>query len=284
MTAAVAKAPGLPASQQFTARPGDAAEPSIDTNVYLSRWPFRRLPGDEPAELVAKLRGRQVQRAWAGSFDGLFHRDLAAANDRLVRTCRELGDGLLVPFGAVNPTLPDWEDDLRRCHELHGMPGIRLHPNYHGYPLDDPRLARLLELAIGRRLIVQLALSMEDERTQHASARVPHVDAMPLARLVSHTPGLRWVLLNAFRALRVDQVGPLAAAGDVYFDIAMLEGVGGVSRLVEQVTAARVLFGSYYPMFYFESAALKVQESPLSGADRAAILAGNAGRLCGPVP
>ena len=32
----------------------------IDTNVNLSRWPFRRLAGDETADLVARLRQRNV--------------------------------------------------------------------------------------------------------------------------------------------------------------------------------------------------------------------------------
>jgi hypothetical protein len=45
----------------------------IDTNVYLSRWPFRRLRGDETPELVAMLRRAGVTQAWAGSFDGVLH-------------------------------------------------------------------------------------------------------------------------------------------------------------------------------------------------------------------
>src|SRR5262249_34048486 len=44
--------------------------PFVDVNVNLSRWPFRRLKGDEPAELVAKLRSQNVVQAWAGSLDG----------------------------------------------------------------------------------------------------------------------------------------------------------------------------------------------------------------------
>ena len=77
----------------------------VDTNVYLSRWPFRRLPGDEPRDLVAKLKEHNVTQAWAGSFDALLHEDLAAANARLAESCDTHGGGLLLPFGSVNPHL-----------------------------------------------------------------------------------------------------------------------------------------------------------------------------------
>src|SRR5690349_15363341 len=51
--------------------------PLVDVNVYLSRWPFRRPPGDETPALVAELRRQGVEQAWAGSFDAPLHRDVA---------------------------------------------------------------------------------------------------------------------------------------------------------------------------------------------------------------
>ena len=251
-------------------------QPIIDTNVNLSRWPLRRLTLDDPAKLVGKLRRYGVVQAWAWSFDGLLHKDIAGVNLRLVAECEAHGNGLLVPFGSVNPTLPDWEDDVRRCHEEHRMPGIRLHPNYHGYKLDDPRFARLLELAGERSLMVQIALTMEDERMQHPLLRVPHVDTGPLLKMLRDRPHVRIVVLNAFQSMRVDQVAALAAAGDVYFEIAMLEGVGGIDKLIADVPIDRVLFGSHAPLFIFESALGKLRESALGGATRKLICHDNA--------
>lgn len=254
----------------------------IDSNVYLSRWPCRRLPHDETASLVALLRRHGVEQAWAGSFDALLHRDLGAVNERLAAECRTHGDGLLIAFGAVNPKLPDWEEDLRRCHEVHHMSGIRLHPNYHGYRLDDPLFARLLTLAAERELVVQLAVTMEDERTQHPLLQVPHVDTAPLVSLVEKLPKLRLVLLNAFRSVRGETLDKLVAAGRVYFEIAMLEGLGGLERIVEQVPAERLLLGSYAPFYVFESALLKLRESRLGGVAERRIQKENAAQLLGP--
>lgn len=251
----------------------------IDVNVSLSRWPFRRLPNDDVRTLVERLRGHGVVQAWAGTFDGLLHKDLASANTRLAEKCRRLGRGVLEPFGSVNPTLPDWEEELRRCHETHHMPGIRLHPGYHGYKLDDPVFARLLDLAAGREMVVQIAISMEDERMQHPFAQVPHVAVAPLVALLESRPQVRVVLLNWFRAVRGELLQKLASAGQVFFEIATVEGVGGVGNLLEQVPAERVLFGSHAPFFYFESALLKLRESQLNENQRTGITAENARRV-----
>ena len=252
----------------------------VDTNVSLSRWPFRRLPADEPAKLVSTLRNRGVEQAWAGSFDGILHKDIAGVNSRLAADCRKYGGGMLLPFGSVNPKLPDWREDLRRCHEQHHMPGIRLHPNYHGYDLKDPVFAELLEAAAARRLIVQLAWCMEDERTQHPLVRVPNVDLSPLPEVLRRLPALRVQILN-WKTARGDEARRLASAGQVYSDFAMTENPGGIARLLKTLPLERVLFGSNFPLFYLESALLKVREAGLTSTEEQAVSRLNAQRLLG---
>jgi uncharacterized protein len=253
---------------------------TIDVNVNLSRWPFRRVPCDEPAQLVAKLRHGGVAQAWAGTLDGLFHRDVAAANTRLAEECRRYGAELLLPFGCVNPLLPDWQEDLRRCRREHQMRGIRLHPNYHGYRFDDAVFAEVLAEAARERLIAQVVLRMDDDRVQHRLMQVPDVDVAPLVGVLA-TPQQRppLVILNAKCSPDAGSLRKLAALPDVYFDYAMCEGVGGVAALIDIVSAERLLFGSHLPLYPLESSLLKLRESDLSTAQAEAICSGNAQRL-----
>ena len=71
----------------------------------------------------------------------------------------------------------------------------------------------------------------------------------------------------------------LTKAGDVLVEIAMLEGMGGVNKLLKEVSVDRVLFGSNAPLFYFESASLKLQESSLDDSKLRSIRSANARRL-----
>lgn len=251
----------------------------IDVNANLSRWPFRRTPCDDLAQLLDKYREFDIQQAWVGTLDGLFHRDLAGANARLVAACRQSHGLKLVPFGSVNPRLPDWQEDLRRCAEDHRMPGIRLHPNYHGYRLDDPVLAELLDRAAHAKLIVQLVVRMDDIRVQHPLMQIPDVDTKPLSDLVATRPSLRLVLLNALATLRGNDLHQLAASDRVWCEIAMKDGVGGVAELLKVVPPTRVLFGSHLPLYALESAVLKLQESELPGQLRSRIERENAEQL-----
>jgi predicted TIM-barrel fold metal-dependent hydrolase len=76
-------------------------------------------------------------------------------------------------------------------------------------------------------------------------------------------------------------VAPLVAmdTGSGYYDISMVGGIEGIARLVRQLPAGKVLFGSHILLFYFESAFLKMQEPGLSESQKQAMLDCNAKRL-----
>jgi predicted TIM-barrel fold metal-dependent hydrolase len=282
-----AAAPAIAASTAAAAQASTAQAPAtgsehriVDTHVYLSQWPGRRVIGDQPSELVSELRKHGVAQAWAGSFDALLHKDIGAVNERLAADCNRYGQGLLTPFGAVNPMLPDWEEDVRRCHEDFQMSGIRVHPNYHSYTLEHPEFAKLLRMAGERNLILQIVAWLEDERTQNPPLQQSMVDLRPLAAVLGNAPKARVMILNGFVSLRSAAVpwDRLKGVEHIAFDIAMMEQLMGVKVLADAIGVERVVFGSYAPMFSFESSLLKLREADLPSKQTKAIFSENATR------
>ena len=90
---------------------------------------------------------------------------------------------------------------------------------------------------------------------------------------------MKVIVLNSDPMRNLEQLPGLASTGGVYFDISMVEGVGGIARLAQKVSIQRLLFGSNYPLFYFESALLKVSESGFTDNQSWAIFEENARRL-----
>ncbi|MCS7305587.1 MAG: amidohydrolase family protein [Thermoguttaceae bacterium] len=253
----------------------------IDTNAYLGQWPFRRTPCDELNQLLEVYKRYGISEAWVGSLEGLFHRDMGGVNYRLYQTCQTVKEVRLVPFGSVNPRLPDWKEDLRRCAEEYKMPGIRLHPNYHRYQLDEPIFQELLELAAQYRLLLQLVVRMEDVRVQDARFTVPDVDLQPLPELLETRPEIKMMILNGFLHSTQPLLPRLLNTGRVWLEIATLEGLAGLEHILHRISANRIMFGSHVPLFSLESALLKLQEAELTTDIRETICWQNARHLLG---
>jgi hypothetical protein len=269
------------------AGPTPAGPDIIDCNVHLFEWPFRKLKYDRTEALVAKLQRHRITRAWAGSFEAVLHKQLDASNRRLAEECRTRGDGVLVPIGCVNPVWPDWEEDLRRCHNQFRMPGVRLYPAYHGYTLDHQEFMRLVAEAGKRGMLVQIAMRLEDERVHHPAIDVPPVNASPLVDVLKTVPEAKVQLINSAGPLLGNNVAALVRETNVTFDIAATEGNGGVGRLIEgknpsyrgAIPVDRLVFGSHAPYFPCESALMKLFESPLNLDQLENLMNGNARRL-----
>jgi uncharacterized protein len=278
----------IPASGNITHEIADytGSNPDIiDTNVDLFNWPFRRMKYAETRSLVAKLRKHRITQAWAGNFEALFSKSIREINARLVEECRTNGEGILIPFGTVNLAWPDWEEDLRRCHEVYRMPGIRLYPTYQTFDLNHMEFPKLISQATDRGLIIQIVGDMEDSRVHHPIVLTREVSFDPLIDIMKKNPTAKIQLLCWNERTSSDLLEKLVAETSVVLDISWLESVGALGRLIDgnswsgpktPVPVNRLLFGSHAPYFPVEASLIKLFESPLTLEQMKAVMSLNA--------
>src|SRR6266576_4513105 len=239
-----AAAVSLPGHQALAAQTGARNAPAvnsspapgiIDTNVNLFSWPFRALKYRDTRALVAKLKKHRIIEAWAGSFEALLSKDMNGVNARLAAECREHGPGFLIPFGSVNLAWPDWEEDIRRCHEVHKMPGLRIYPGYQPFDLDHPGMESLLTMTSERGLVLQVVFGMEDPRVHHPIINVGPVTFGPLLKTVNGTPNAKVQLLHFSGPTQGDDLPQFMAKTNTFLDISRLEGNGAIGRMIGSI-------------------------------------------------
>lgn len=245
----------------------------VDVNFATGKWPFRELP-----KLNSEaLKQRGITQAITGSLEALLTRDVAAVNARLVAVCKASG-GVMLAAGTLNPRLPAWREDLRRCREEHGMKVIRLHPNYHGYQLDEPLFAEMLDAILEFGMAVQIVAQMEDHRTQHPLVQVAPVDLKPLHDLLQARPKARVMVLNTNATMITTA---LRGCVSLWIDCAMIEGVGGLENTLKIWPIEKLCLGTHAPFFYPESSLLKLVESDLTKTQMTSMTAVNARAFLG---
>jgi predicted TIM-barrel fold metal-dependent hydrolase len=236
------------------------------------------------------LRKHKITQAWAGSYEGLFHKNINAVNARLAEECKVNGEGMLLPFGTVNLAWPDWEEDLRRCHDVHRMRGIRICPIYQTFDLDHPEFAKLVKQATELGMVIQIVGDMEDSRVHHPIILVREINVAPLVDIMKQVPGAKVELVYWNHRVGHKLLEQLIKETSVVMDTSAIEGTGEVGRLIEgkpwsgtamAIPVERFLFGSHAPYFPVETNVLKLFESPLTLEQMQAIMNGNARRFLG---
>tara|TARA_R110001599_G_scaffold43925_3_gene131164 strand:- start:5644 stop:6585 length:942 start_codon:yes stop_codon:yes gene_type:complete len=258
----------------------------IDTNVNLFDWPFRKLKYGETDALLAKLNKHRVEKAWAGSFEALFHKDINGVNERLAKECKHNGKGMLLPFGTVNLAWPDWEEDLRLCHEVYKMPGVRIYPIYQTFDPSHPDFEKLVAQVEKRKMILQIVGDMDDSRNHHPIVLTRGADMNPLVDIIKKYPKVKIQMLYWTHKITGNLLERFIKETNVVFDTSRIEGSGAIGQLIEgnpwngkkgvPLAAERILFGSHAPYFPVEASLLKLMESPLSVEHANGILQGNA--------
>ncbi|MCR4668500.1 MAG: amidohydrolase family protein [Clostridia bacterium] len=219
----------------------------------------------------------------------------AEQNDRM-RTWEEGLPAGILSFGAIHPAMDDAAAELRRIRRL-GLRGIKIHPVYQGYEIDDPAYLRILDVCAQLGLIVVTHAGLDigfpgEEQSLPGKIRraVRSVDpeGKTLKLVAAHMGG--WMAWDEVPEALADtgvyldtsfSTGAFVPGDDGYYegkDTSMLDAEGFLT-ICRAFGPERLLFGTDSPWSNAKESLAFLKALPLAEAELAQILSGNALRL-----
>lgn len=149
-----------------------------------------------------------------------------------------------IPFGTIHPGFKDMEAELERL-ERHGIKGLKFHPDFQGFRMDDPALFDVMDM-IGDRFICLFHIgdTLPPEKNPSCPRKLSSLRknfSKPVI-IAAHMGGYRhWDL--AVKEL---------ANSDIYVDTSSTNDFlndDQIRNLFKSYRKDRILFGSDYPLF-----------------------------------
>ncbi len=194
------------------------------------------------------------------------------------RWAQNLGDPVLLGFGTLHPGYADWADEVNWLQQQ-GFRGIKFHPEYQQFFVDDERYFPIYEAVFqaGMVILFHAGADIAYEEPFHGTPqRLAHiVDTFPDGRIIAaHMGGYRfWT-----------DVERCLIGRHIWLDTSFGLPELGPRRMVTMMRnhgLDRILFGSDAPWSDQATALAGIRSLDLTPAEQAAVLGGNATRLLG---
>jgi predicted TIM-barrel fold metal-dependent hydrolase len=189
---------------------------------------------------------------------------------------KEIRSPRIVPFPSIHP-----EDAaaLERVHAVAdaGFAGIKLHPYYQQFTVDEPKLFGIYEAMASRRLVLLLHSGFDI-----AFPRERIADPLRIGKIIEAVPDLRVIAAHFGGWEDWDQVEEHLLGRDIYFDISYSLGMISdlqARRILERHPEDRILFGTDSPWADQAATITWLRQLGLSTNLEEAILSLNARRL-----
>jgi len=196
----------------------------------------------------------------------------AQSINNFIASCASEHPGRLLGFGSLHPFMEHPGDEVERIISL-GLKGIKLHPDFQRFHIDDPKAYPLYEAAAGRLPVLFHTGDCRYEYSHPARLKKVLSDFPALTAIAAHFGG--WSVWE-------DGADYLADLENVYVDTcSSLYSISPQTalKLIDRFGAQRVLFGTDFPMWNPGEELERFDKIPLSEEQRRMILHENARRL-----
>lgn len=196
-------------------------------------------------------------------------------NNFIAKSVEEYPDKL-IGFGALHPDFDDIRGEVARMESL-GLRGIKLHPDFQRFDLDDERAFPIYEIAEERGLPILFHIG--DARQDFSAPE-------RLLNVVKKFPGLKAIGAHLCGWSMWDRGAELFAHSGVYADCSSslyAMSPGHAAELIRKIGAERVFWGTDYPMWNAKEEVARFNKLPLTENERENILSRNLLRFLGEI-
>lgn len=185
-----------------------------------------------------------------------------------IAECVEKHPEKLTGFGTLHPDSEDLEEEFERIVSL-GLKGVKIHPDFQEFLIDDPAAMRMYEIIEGR---LPLLVHTGDYRYEysHPKRMAKVLDTFPKLDVIgAHFGG--WSVWKTALTYLLDKRIWVDTSSSLY-DISPEQG----TELVRLWGADRVFFGTDYPMWRHDEEMERFNRLDLTAEERHKILYQNA--------
>lgn len=189
-----------------------------------------------------------------------------------------VGDDTIVPFGSVHPDSPDALSELERLKAA-GIKGVKLHPDYQGFFVDEKRLFPIYEKIAELGLITVFHAGVDIGYPEPV-----HCTPQRLLNILDIFGDAPVVAAHFGGYLQWDDVLEKLCGTKVYFDTAFSAGKMPpqyARKIIKAHDTKRILLGSDMPWSTAQREARLIASLNLTSEETENILCNNAKRLLG---
>jgi predicted TIM-barrel fold metal-dependent hydrolase len=253
---------------------------TVDVNVFLGGYPWRKVPGTSPDAVLHALDRARVETAWVTHLPSLFWRDPTEGNAWLYDVARK--EKRFRPVPVVHPGLAQWEEVVAGAVNARA-PAVRCDPQYLGLDPAGGEMRVLVAGCAAARIPLMLAVRLEDGRQRHPNDRAGELAAAAVRALIRSDPEVRLLVTHADRGF-IEEVhfgSTPEEARRIWWDICWIWGPpeDHLATLLDTVGVDRFVFGTGQPLRLPENGFAKLDLLDLSREAREAIEFRNTQRI-----
>src|SRR6476660_3760280 len=233
----------------------------IDSNAYIGHWPFLQLKYNNFPALSERMQEFGTDISVVSSLNGIFYKNTQFANEELFEEIRskKAYQSRFIPFAVINPIYNGWREDFETSVNKLGMKGIRLHPIYHGYELDNPACIELVKMARDRDIPVALSLRMVDSRPSSwldVEKEWTLTNVMPIVRSVADA---KYMIVNLANSLVMyEKDTALLKRSKVIMDTSG-RNLLDLGSLLKTFGTDKFCFGTHSPVLDYSTGLLRIE-------------------------